>query len=125
MSRPLAPDVESKVTPHIHRTPTWASLNTIAGFALTLATVAHSSDAPQTLCKPQESVVMSCSVQSGKIVSLCASDDLGVARGYMQYRYGRPTSVELTFPGTEVPLPSGFKYFESQFAKGGTLAISF
>jgi hypothetical protein len=43
----------------------------------------------------------------------------------MQYRYGIPTSLELTFPRTEVPLPSGFKYFESHFAKGGTLALSF
>jgi hypothetical protein len=50
-------------------------------------------------CGPSEAIIFSCRIKgSTKIVSLCASKQLSKEAGYLQYRFGRPGAVELTFP---------------------------
>lgn len=64
------------------------------------------------LCEPEEQVVFGCNSQ-GKMISLCASPDVGSNSGYMQYRFGTLDKVELTYPKERVP-PKG--YFWHSFA---------
>ena len=58
------------------------------------------ADAAYTLhCAPDETVVFSCGLEaSDKVVSICASNPLTRAQGYLQYRFGRIGDIELTFP---------------------------
>ncbi len=69
--------------------------------------------APQpTLCGRDEKIVLSCAVGGGKILSVCASRDLGEGRGSLQYRFGKPGKPELTYPRTGVDPHEAFKYGE-------------
>lgn len=116
-----------------------ANLNSFGGCRIALAAVAMlcavsfaaddgapAPQVPQTLCDGQEKAVFSCSVISGKMVSLCASPDLSRDTGYLQYRYGRsPGSVELQFPHSTRRADGTFKFMQQYFAKGGTTALSF
>ena len=43
-------------------------------------------------------VFFSCRFADGKVVSLCASPDLSPTAGTLQYRFGEPGAVELSFP---------------------------
>jgi hypothetical protein len=84
------------------------------------------SNVPGSLCSPAETTVFSCSLVSGKIVSLCASPDLSRDAGYLQYRLGHgPASIEMQYPRTPVPASSAFKYLQEYAARGGTSAVSF
>jgi len=50
-------------------------------------------------CGASETIIFSCRVKgSPKILSLCSSKHLSKNAGYLQYRFGRPGAVELTFP---------------------------
>ena len=63
-------------------------------FILLLATSVSYAD---TLCTSQENVICSCST-GRKIISACASKDLSKSTGYIQYRFGKSGSIELTIP---------------------------
>lgn len=54
---------------------------------------------PVSLCAADETIIFNCATKpAGKIVSLCASKDLTKDKGYLQYRFGLPSKVELEFP---------------------------
>jgi len=74
---------------------------------------------PGTLCQAGERIIFSCPVKRpAKIVSLCASKDLTNERGYVQYRFGLPGSVELEYPRERTGTQEKFHYshyFRAQF----------
>jgi uncharacterized protein len=77
-----------------------------------------------TLCKSTEDVVYSCTLQSKKIVSFCASKDAGPTTGFMQYRTGRSQSnLEMSFPKELSPAKNHFKFVARRL--GGAPAVSF
>ncbi|RDU97440.1 hypothetical protein DWV00_19740 [Trinickia dinghuensis] len=51
----------------------------------------------QTLCTDREEIYFSCPLENGKTVSVCAKDNTGPDRGYVQYRYGAKGDV-FAFP---------------------------
>lgn len=54
---------------------------------------------PPSHCSKDERIILSCEIASNrKLLSLCGSSDLSAAKGYLQYRFGRPGEVELEFP---------------------------
>jgi len=64
-----------------------------------------------TLCAKGEKVVFSCSFNtSGKIVSLCSSQKLTKTAGYIQYRFGTTSKVELEYPNQRVETQKAFEY---------------
>jgi hypothetical protein len=64
-----------------------------------------------SLCRNDEEVVFSCTIRSGeKTLSLCRSKLFDRKRGYMQYRFGRSSSVELEFPTDLNRSQERFKY---------------
>ncbi len=80
----------------------------VAVFLVASSIHAHSAlaaDTP-TLCQPDEQVYFSCPVKksnlgpggAGKTVSLCASQTLSAKEGYLQYRFGTPGRIELSYP---------------------------
>jgi hypothetical protein len=55
--------------------------------------------AAETLCERNEVVRFSCRIKnSAKTVSVCSSKILNEDSGYLQYRFGTPKKIELTFP---------------------------
>ncbi len=65
---------------------------------LLLAVLAFPANAATTHCMQQEQVVFSCSLGK-KTVSVCASNDLSVNKGYLQYRIGQINATpELILP---------------------------
>lgn len=50
------------------------------------------------LCNGQEVVMFSCRVRTDKWVALCASPELSIASGYLQYRFGKPNALDFEFP---------------------------
>jgi hypothetical protein len=56
-----------------------------------------SSIAQTSLCTQGEVTEWSCKAK-GKIYSLCSSKDLSPTTGYMQYRAGKSSETEFTFP---------------------------
>lgn len=77
-----------------------------------------------TLCKSTEDVVFSCTLQSKKILSLCASKGASPTTGFMQYRTGRSQSnLEMSFPKGLSLAKNHFKFVVHRL--GGAPAISF
>ena len=74
---------------------------------------------PNTLCSRDERVIFSCPIKRpAKIVSVCASKDLTSEHGYLQYRFGLPSKIELEFPkdrnGTQLKFQYTH-YFRARF----------
>jgi hypothetical protein len=66
---------------------------------------------PNSLCASDEQIIFSCPIKrTAKIVSLCASGDLGKEHGYLQYRFGLPGKVELEFPKDRKQTQQQFHY---------------
>ncbi|TAK61652.1 hypothetical protein [Methylobacter sp.] len=64
-----------------------------------------------SLCDADEQVLFSCPVgKSGKLVSLCGFRKLEKDVGYLQYRYGSPKNIELTFPSAKAGSLEKFRY---------------
>ncbi len=56
---------------------------------------------PESLCDLKKEIIsFSCRLANDKLVSVCASRDLGPEAGYIVYRYGLPDKVEMTYPTT-------------------------
>lgn len=69
------------------------------------------------LCEKDEFTYFSCKA-SKKVISLCASTDLGPKFGYLQYRFGIPNKVELEYPTTKAH-PNGLFFESSAVYSGG------
>jgi len=82
------------------------------GDAASAYSLAHAGSTSQaSLCARGETVVWNCeTVKERKLASVCGSKDLDRARGYVQYRFGRPGKVELEFPRQRTNTQSAFKY---------------
>lgn len=63
----------------------------------------------QTLCSEGEVAVLSCAFEGGKLVSLCTNETIdadgkvSIKGDYLDYRYGKPGSIELTLPKKRQP----------------------
>lgn len=71
------------------------------------ASAVAAEDRRPTLCLPAEAAVFSCAVGS-RIVSLCASADIGPGQGALVYRFGRKGALELVHPDPSRPPGSAF-----------------
>ena len=66
---------------------------------------------PNSLCARDEQIIFSCTLRrSAKIVSLCGSKELTKDIGYLQYRFGLPTKIELEFPKGRTRTQEQFTY---------------
>lgn len=66
-------------------------------------------------CELPQRSLFSCSTGT-KTISVCGSRDLTASSGLLQYRFGRPAAVELSYP------PAGADW--RKIARGGTLMFS-
>lgn len=79
------------------------------------------SPAQTSFCTATETVVFSCRT-GAKLVSVCASKDAGPARGYLQYRFGKPYSsdpLELVLPEAQVLPPKAANGANEGYSGGG------
>lgn len=74
-----------------------------------------SAHAEPTICPQPQRAVFSCAVGARQL-AVCASDPLTETTGTLQYRFGRPSQVELAFPSM------GAAWRE--VTRGGTLMFS-
>lgn len=80
-----------------------------------------------SFCTPLEETIFACRT-SAKLVSVCASKDAGPARGYAQYRFGKPDSrdpIELTLPESLLPPARVATAAAIPFAGGGAAWMRF
>jgi hypothetical protein len=88
----------------------------VSGFAAVMFTVLPMHAAAETtICGSPQRALFSCSTGT-KTASICASRDLTASAGFLQYRFGRPTAVELSYP------PAGADW--RKVARGGTFMFS-
>ncbi|WP_236427335.1 hypothetical protein [Pseudomonas syringae] len=69
-----------------------------------------------TLCSDDEDIYFSCPLQGGKTVSICARGNSKPTAGSVQYRYGMPGKIEMSYPKTALP-PKG-KFFVVDASEG-------
>jgi hypothetical protein len=86
--------------------------------------------APQTLCKADEWVVFGCKMlKGGKLLSVCATKDLelkqGTLTGSLEYRFGKPGKIELTFPEPGLVVEGAFHFSRYTRPQDTMLALSF
>ncbi|MCX6553307.1 MAG: hypothetical protein NTY02_20265 [Acidobacteria bacterium] len=84
-------------------------------------TQAQSGSQQTSFCTPLEVVVFACRT-GAKLVSVCASKDASPTRGYLQYRFGKPDSmdpIEITLPVGEPVPPKAASGENVPFAGGG------
>jgi hypothetical protein len=95
-------------------------------FLLTLAlpSAAFASTA-RTQCSAGETVVFSCSTGTTRILSLCASQDVGKDTGYLQYRFGTADKLELVYPEKPQPPKALFTPGTLSFSGGGGTYLQF
>lgn len=56
------------------------------------------------LCMPSETAFFACQTAKGKLIDVC-----GIFPDQLQYRYGTPTRIELTFPSKTTDGPHQFR----------------
>lgn len=79
-----------------------------------------------SLCRDEEQIIFSCdATPGGRIISLCASKNLDHRRGYLQYRYGKPGTIELQFPQARANTQLAFRYAHYFRAQVDRTEISF
>lgn len=83
-----------------------------------------SAAAAPTLCKADELVVFSCPTDA-HTASICASKSISKSDGYMQYRYGRRDSVDLTYPDAGEKPADVFTSGTMSFSGGGGAWLRF
>ncbi|ATQ42319.1 hypothetical protein [Caulobacter mirabilis] len=78
------------------------------------------------LCSPGEEPVLSCPVEGGKVLSLCATGAGGPAAGLkLQYRFGRPGKPELVYPDRPASAKGRFFLSTTPFSGGGEERVRF
>jgi hypothetical protein len=76
------------------------------------------------LCGSNEQVVFGCTA-GDKMISVCASQTFNSTTGYVQYRYGTKSKIELEYPTIKVP-PHGYFWFsQTMYSGGGAARIRF
>ncbi len=80
--------------------------------------------APPTLCKADELVVFSCPT-GAHTASICASKDVSKSAGAMQYRYGKPDSLDLAYPDVAKRPADVFTSGTMMFSGGGGAWLRF
>ena len=89
--------------------------------AMTACCAAAPPAVAASLCAPDEPVVFACHVGS-KLVSLCRpSGD----RGMLSYRFGRPESVELSYPEPGRQASAAFTVKSAPLIGGGETTVAF
>ncbi len=66
--------------------------------------------APKSLCAKHEQLIWNCTTLKNKIASVCASKNLTMEKGYLQYRFGTLRKVELQLPTNLEGSQNFFKY---------------
>jgi hypothetical protein len=89
-----------------------------APIVICFALSASANAASPTLCSSDEQNVLSCGARK-KVISVCASKDVGADRGYLQYRFGLPNKVELTVPADRSVTPSSSAVSKTLTFSGG------
>jgi hypothetical protein len=91
-----------------------------------------SVQAKRSLCSSLETVVFSCEVKNQRIVSVCASQTLSATTGYVQYRFGKPSKIEVAVPKTatdSVAITTAWRddvrYRTVMYAGGGGVYLRF
>lgn len=79
----------------------------------------------RSLCTSDEKIVFNCTLKNSKIVSLCSSREISKDRGYLQYRFGKPGSIELEFPKERDTYQQVFTYTHYFRAQVDLTEISF
>lgn len=87
----------------------------ILAISVMAATQLQAADAPKSLCQADEDIVFACSTGK-KLISVCASQNLSAADGYVQYRFGNEGNIEMSVPES--------KAHPSKFSTGGSLMYS-
>jgi hypothetical protein len=101
------------------------SMRALSGALLALALAVAVMAGKQHHCMPRERVVFSC-VLGERVVSLCASANLGRDTGAVYYRYGRPgLKPELEYPDGPVHPRKAYTAHYDSWAKGSYAAITF
>lgn len=94
-------------------------LSFLLPFALNSATENNS------LCRSNEQTLFTCPTKSNKIASICASKNLSATSGYMQYRFGQPQNIELSYPSEQTPPNKAFMGRSQMFSGGGGIYLRF
>ena len=82
--------------------------------------------AEESLCKRGETVYFSCQVERGRLVSLCGNSLKNGDHFWLQYRFGKPEALQLTFPKRKLLFSeSGFDIGYFRRANGFDIDISF
>jgi hypothetical protein len=92
---------------------------------LLVAPYSVSARATGSLCEAKELVVSSCQTKAGKFISFCASRNLGPATGYMQYRFGTESKVELQYPERQVHPRGLFTWDSVPYSRGSAWQLIF
>ncbi|MFW5837743.1 MAG: hypothetical protein ACOCVM_07020 [Desulfovibrionaceae bacterium] len=88
----------------------------VASVAVCAAT-AHAGDVGH--CLSGEKTIFTCQIKGKtKVVSVCASQDLGPDSGYVQYRFGKPGAIEMTYPANKAGSSQAFRV--STYTRAGT-----
>jgi len=97
------------------------------GILLCMSQIANGSS---SLCSKSETTYFACTTKAGKVISLCGkvfeTDKRGarveVEDQWLQYRFGAPSAIELSYPRAKANSISSFKA-ERIRAQGGEIRI--
>ena len=86
--------------------------------ALSAMAIASQPSSAASLCEKSETIFFSCILENKKIVSLCGDGDnlSNPKTGYIQYRFGSPSNMEMMYPKKHTP-PVGI-FFKSDNSGG-------
>ena len=90
-----------------------------------LASTTANAAEPTYLCRADERLVFGCSFKNKKIASVCASPELSLNSGYLQYRYGTTKKIELEYPSKQEPPQGKFFFSHVMYSGGGASRIRF
>jgi hypothetical protein len=76
------------------------------------------------LCKPEETVVFGCD-SGGKMISVCGSPGFTGTTGYLQYRFGTPSKIELAYPETPAAAKGRFWFSHTDYSGGDEAHLRF
>jgi hypothetical protein len=85
---------------------------------------AFAQQSAPSLCHRDEQQLFNCPAR-GKIISICATQNLSKSEGSVLYRFGRLGKVELEYPSLPQHPSKSFRGFFEQWAKGNAEQISF
>ena len=97
----------------------------ILGIALIAAGNVYAASArAENLCRPDEIVLFQCKLKT-RLLSLCASKDISPTAGKLQYRFGTPQKIELSYPKTPQSAAGNFFISSTMYSGGDETHIRF